>query len=510
MRRIVIEDFLEKSIVNKSNLVILLFKKPNVPLIEVKKKTKLSISEIKKYCLELNDMFKNELIISMENKMISCQFTNFYEEFYLFSIYRQSKVLQFLKFLIVNPSGQKSLNNFAREQYISVSAAYRLREKIMMLLDQLGLVLSKNKIMGPEYRIRYFIALLQAKFGIEIYPLSSRDEIVIREFLFFSSSNLRPSNILSKSFSFFNILLALSWKRYDEKVVIPKSEILTSLHDLFIYDIIKDCSKNIIESRFQIHLSKNDFSYLYCIYLTASNSFASQQWSSDHVNHLLTIFESTPSLQYLFQSISKMLSLPSSSYTSLHKIIVFFARYFILDLQQFIPEKSVFLLDTYSGNPTILKNLEIAVTEWLKQINSSNMNKYYFFLFCNHIEQLIRNHLSPTTVVLITTDCISEQLLSDCISQFLPSKTISYSYFLLRDNIYEISELNPDLVITHQRLISFIKEELAKNSLVLALDYTNIHLHLKKIQEIILDIEEKKYLEYINKQFKFKGENNDL
>ncbi|WP_231193108.1 hypothetical protein [Streptococcus equi] len=182
--------------------------------------------------------------------------------------------------------------------------------------------------------------------------------------------------------------------------------------------------------------------------------------------------------------------------------MVYFARYFILDLQQFIPEKSYFPLDYYPGHPVIAKTLKPIVTTWLQQIKGSSLNQQYFFLLCSHIEQLIKNSLSAITVVLITTDFINEQLLTDYISKHLSTKNIIfYSYYLLTDDIYAIKDLNPNLIITHQKLIPFVKKKLSPEAIVVDFDNVNTHVYIRRIHDIVLSIEENHYQQYIQEYF---------
>ncbi|HEL0581014.1 TPA: helix-turn-helix domain-containing protein [Streptococcus equi subsp. zooepidemicus] len=497
-----IENHLEHTIIDKHNLINLLYKTPRLALIEANQSTNLSTLQIKKYLEELSDLFQEEVSIVIDKGIILCHFNKPCKDFYSFEVYRQSNVLQLLKFLIKNDTSSKSLSSFAKKHFLSSSGTYRLRTALTPLLKEFGLKLSKNTIVGEEYRLRYFIALLQSKFGIDIYHLSSKDKMVIREFLFLGSTNLQLSNTLSKSFLFYNVLLALSWKRHDKHVIIPPSDILDSLKALFIYDDIDNCARHVITSRFQILLNDHDLAYLFLIHLTATHSFATQKWSEEHTEQLLLIFQSHAAFQSLFQPISELIPLSLENRELLLKIVVYFARYFILDLQQFIPEKSYFPLDYYPGHPVIAKTLKPIVTTWLQQIKGSSLNQQYFFLLCSHIEQLIKNSLSAITVVLITTDFINEQLLTDYISKHLSTKNIIfYSYYLLTDDIYAIKDLNPNLIITHQKLIPFVKKKLSPEAIVVDFDNVNTHVYIRRIHDIVLSIEENHYQQYIQEYF---------
>ncbi|WNZ96152.1 M protein trans-acting positive regulator PRD domain-containing protein [Streptococcus iniae] len=165
------------------------------------------------------------------------------------------------------------MGSLPRNGFYPLLLAYRTRETIVALLQEFGLGLSKTSICGEEYRIRFFIAFLQSKFGLKLCELTAKDKMVIREFLFTGSTNLRASETLSESFVFYDILLALSWKRHDKGVENPPSEMLKQLKTFFVYEDIHHCAKQIIEPRYKIRFGQRDFDYLLLIHLTVANSF---------------------------------------------------------------------------------------------------------------------------------------------------------------------------------------------------------------------------------------------
>ncbi|AGM97983.1 helix-turn-helix domain-containing protein [Streptococcus iniae] len=497
-----IEHYLEQKILDKKNLLEVLFNSPVISLADLSLKTALSASQVKKYMAHLSAMFTGKLWVNIDKGLVTCQFSSVSKTVFLHAIYNQSQVLQMLTFLVTNDEAKQPLGVFTKERFLSTSAAYRTRETIVALLQEFGLGLSKTSICGEEYRIRFFIAFLQSKFGLKLCELTAKDKMVIREFLFTGSTNLRASETLSESFVFYDILLALSWKRHDKGVENPPSEMLKQLKTFFVYEDIHHCAKQIIEPRYKIRFGQRDFDYLLLIHLTAANSFAAQKWSDGHTEQLLLIFKSHPAFASLYQAVSDLLPLAPKNDDRLLKIVIFFARYFILDVQQFIPEPHYFSSDHYPGNPKVVAALRPIVTDWLGQHNRTSLNQHYFFLFCSHIEQWLRNTLAPLQVTLITSDAINDQLIREYLDNYLSSETISFStYYSLADDIYKIKQASPDLVITHQDLIPFVKKELAQGSYVTHFDYVNPHEHLNRIQHKILCLQEEHYQQHIAQHF---------
>ncbi|MCC9757906.1 transcriptional regulator, partial [Streptococcus agalactiae] len=189
----------------------------------------LSPVELKNYCHKLNVLFGHKLSIHIQKERILCKLNKLTQEDALKIVYNESNTLQLLKFLIDDSSDKKSLVSFGNDLFLSRSSVYRLRENLIPLIKDLGLSLSKNTIVGDEYRIRYLIAYLTTKFGIKIYDLSALDIKIIRQFLFESGTNIRPTTHLSDIFIFFDTLFILTWKRHHHKVKIPNSKLFSSL-----------------------------------------------------------------------------------------------------------------------------------------------------------------------------------------------------------------------------------------------------------------------------------------
>lgn len=61
-----VETYLEQSIRDKSELVLLLFKSPTIIFSHVAKQTGLTAVQLKYYCKELDDFFGNNLDITIK------------------------------------------------------------------------------------------------------------------------------------------------------------------------------------------------------------------------------------------------------------------------------------------------------------------------------------------------------------------------------------------------------------------------------------------------------------
>ncbi|EHI68984.1 helix-turn-helix domain-containing protein [Streptococcus ictaluri] len=167
-----LEKYLESSIKAKCQLVVLFFKTPSLSITEVVEKTGLTPLQLKHYSEELNAFFASSITLSIQKDTVSCAFKHTFIDTYLHQLYESSNTLQLLAFCLKNEDCSRPLTDFARKRFLSSSSAYRMRESLIPLLRDFELKLSKNKIVGEEYRMRYLIALLYSKFGIKIYDLT--------------------------------------------------------------------------------------------------------------------------------------------------------------------------------------------------------------------------------------------------------------------------------------------------------------------------------------------------
>ncbi|TCD46382.1 hypothetical protein D3X11_02880 [Streptococcus sp. X16XC17] len=106
--------------------------------------------------------------------------------------------------------------------------AYRLKAKCEAFLQDVGLSLRKNRLIGPEYRIRCLIALLDYRYGYHLYDFNDGSYDLVLNLMVASNDNL-SREILEKTpdeYLFFATLLSLGWKCAVAKGLIAKCQYL--------------------------------------------------------------------------------------------------------------------------------------------------------------------------------------------------------------------------------------------------------------------------------------------
>lgn len=456
-----IENYLEKDILNQIKLLTLCYDYyPSITLDKSCHQLGLSELLIRKYCHDLTTLFNSQLSLNIEKSTIVYQSNGVTREQAFKYIYHQSHVLQLLKFLITNDSGRLPLTYFSEKFGLSCATAYRIRKHISPLLEKLGFKIFKNTITGDEYRIRYLIAHLNARFGIEVYPLSKMDKLLIKRLLLEYSTTFTASHYFPNTFIFFDTLLSLSWKRINYNVVVPYSPLFIELQNIFIYDTLQYCVKNVIIDSFKINLKKDDIDYIFLAYLTSHNSFSNPNWTEKRIDNVIAIFENYPKFQKLLQPLKDALPLS----------------------------------DSYHRHDKLTTILRPIITNWLSEIGEYTFKEQHFLLLCAHLERIIKNHIPPIQIAVLTTDFINNKILTECLSQRFSSKQIHFHpYYLLTDDLSNITNLNPDIIITNPKLSSFIKHEISSESLITYIDLIHTPDQINQIQEIISSIQEEKY-----------------
>ena len=134
-------------------------------------------------------------------------------------------------------------------------------------------------MIGPEYRIRFLIALLEYKFGIHLYAITEKELEIVFDLISASNAHLSIEAFeeATEESRFFCILMVLMWKRKDFAADIPESPELTRLKTLFIYPKLMSLTKNIMESALEITFTQADYDYLFLAYCTDSQSFFQRQ-----------------------------------------------------------------------------------------------------------------------------------------------------------------------------------------------------------------------------------------
>lgn len=230
------------------------------------------------------------------------------------------------------------------------------------------------------------------------------------------------------------------------------------------------------------------------VFASSANTGATENNDEKRIDNVIAIFENYPKFQKLLQPLKDALPLSDSYHDELVKVAIIFSRTFILGLNQLIPETISFPSWNYHRHDKLTTILRPIITNWLSEIGEYTFKEQHFLLLCAHLERIIKNHIPPIQIAVLTTDFINNKILTECLSQRFSSKQIHFHpYYLLTDDLSNITNLNPDIIITNPKLSSFIKHEISSESLITYIDLIHTPDQINQIQEIISSIQEEKY-----------------
>lgn len=178
-----LDYFLENNVQKKLHIFSILHINHSSSVKDLAKEISVSSSTITTLIDDLNFDLEGIAEISKNSAIITIKVyedVSFFEIFQ--AIYRSSNMLKCLCYMIMNDS-LEPFSEFSEEHHLSRPSAYRIRQSCVKYLREIGLDVDKNKVVGNEYRIRFLIALLHYKYGIDCYDIDSDSIQIAREFI---------------------------------------------------------------------------------------------------------------------------------------------------------------------------------------------------------------------------------------------------------------------------------------------------------------------------------------
>ncbi|HEP1521994.1 TPA: helix-turn-helix domain-containing protein [Streptococcus pyogenes] len=452
-----LDYYLESDIIDQKILLAILLTEKELTMAAACSQTTLTALKIKQYLRQFNALFKGYLRIELIKSRIYCEVLNDKREAFFYDIFALSDTLKMLTFLLLDNPKHKSIAVYTRKQGISQSKAYRLIHKLKHYLQDIGLNIVDNTVIGDELKIRYLIALLHKEYGIILYDIQPADIETIHAFIFAAQKNLQPSAFLDRRFLFFDVLLMLTWKRHRYPVHLPHLALFEHLKSLPIFDNIKTIAVDELAPRTRVTFSSDDFDYLFLIYLTTDNSFLSGYWTSHQRQQLYHLITKDPDYHLLIHRLQALVGKYSDIHEHIPNLIPFFKRT-LYNLQTLITFDGYYF-DQYQGNMLLLDKLETVIKDWLYDTGrQGSISSGHLHLMCLYLEQILESSIAPINITVIESQETVGNVIANFIISTIPSYKVELSRVnILSDNIYPYDK-PVDLVVTSQKLLPFLKE----------------------------------------------------
>lgn len=498
-----LDRYLEKNIQNKLELFNILHSRTSVTMNELLSFLPLSIESVHTLVNELN----MDLAGLAEIKRQSPYFIiEFYEEVtfmeLLHAVYQSSNILHCLKFMILNEKNH-SLTEFIEMQYLTKSSAYRIRERCKEYLQAVGLNLTGNRVVGEEYRIRFLIALLHYKYGIDCYPLEDSDIQLTREFTLSTNSVIDENypEVTSNEYGFFEYLFVLLWKRKNFATEPICSEQLDACKKIFVYEKLKKALKD-FEPRLKIHLTEYDYDYIYLVYCTTNSSLFADQWTKQDVDLVHDIVFSDPVFQDLLQRIEEKLGKEIANSHVLRSSLVYFYKKCLLELQCIIPNKN-FYLDSKKSHltQTVFEAVSNSLEDWQnKQHRTYEIDKGHVFYLTLQLELIIKQFLKPVPIFVLSELSPDLEITTLYLRRLFPVQRVTVRpFFIGAENKDFLCSQKRSVIVVNRKFQHLIESwNLSEQNTVIPVTVELNAQELIRIQKAIMYYETGNFFDFIN------------
>ena len=505
--RMMLDNLLESKVRNKVLIFIILFNN-NVLHLD-KMSTYLNISDVylKDLVTELNQLLQGKARIQFQKdkhlKLIMAKNVNYLE--IIHQIYGESIILKYFEFLI-NDHEQLSFSAFIEKNYHSIANAYRIRNKAEKYLKQIGLKTYKHQIAGPEYRIRFFIAMLYSQYGVKYYSLSDDDIRIAHQFILASNHAIQPKLLetTADDFLFFEVLLMLTWVRRENNVELQDWEDLTALKQLFIYQQLVDYVHLNLEQSLNTFFNQTELDYIFLCYCTTNNFLFSDQWQNEDIKALHQIVFTNKQIKSLLQHLTHKLRLGKEViFTRNFRVaIVYFYKKCILNLHPLLPESNPFLFNTLNTNQKVLFNqVQRMIDVW----RTANNIPYFFtkeqiYFLTNQIEVIYQLFI-PEIDITIVTNTISEyeSIALKLTTTFNHYKLNPKVFMINAENIEQLYQNKNTIVLIHPKFATFIDEtKLPASSPIIKLAIDYLPTYQEQLIQLFKQFNNRSFLALLN------------
>lgn len=370
-----LDNFLENNVQRKLHIFSILHISHSISVKELSKEVKISPASISVLIDDLNfdlegiaEISKNATTIEMK----ALEDVSFFEIFH--AIYKSSDMLKCLRYMIMNDS-HDSFTEFSEEYHLSRPSAYRIRQNCVNYLHEIGLDVRKNKVIGNEYRIRFLIALLHYKYGIDCYDIDAHSIQIVREFIVSTNDkiNIQFLEDTSGEYGYFECLMILAWKRKEYPLTFEKSEELEKLKQLFIFPELKKHLKETIENRLGVSFSDYDYDYIFLVYCCTNSCVLADHWKQEDITLVHNIIFSIPKVKNLVKQFENKYGTKMSQSHAFKSAVIYFYKKCIFNLHCIIPDKH-FYLDSKNDSSKLM--IQQCISEMIEAWKTENNIPY--------------------------------------------------------------------------------------------------------------------------------------
>lgn len=422
----------------------------------------------------------------------------------LHAIYQTSDVLHCLKFMVLNDENH-AFTEFIETEFLTKSTAYRIKQNYQAYLRRIGLDIKKNCIIGEEYRIRFLIALLHYKYGIDCYEMNDADTDIIHNFILSTNETIDRSflEMTTNEYGFFNYLLFLSWKRqsYLHSPIISKH--LDLCKKLFAYELLKESIRKNLEPNLNIVFSENDFNYIYLCYCCINNCIFADKWTEKDIKQLHELTFSDKIFSDLLQRLEHKFGKEISASHVVRTTLIYFYRKSLLGLQCITPDKNLYLDAKRSPlTQVIFENIAQIIEDWrIANHIKYEIDKSHLFYLSLQIELILKHFMKPTPVFILSELPSELEVITLYLDKiFPPNRVTLHSFLISAENKDAICSQKQSVMIVNRKFKYMVEDwKLAEHNTVVPITVELNSRDLISVQKAIMYYETENLLDFVRR-----------
>lgn len=448
-----LDYFLENTVQKKLHIFSILHVSHSISIKELSQKVKISPASIATMIDDLNFDLEGIAEISKNATTIAIKIydeVTFFEIFH--AIYKSSNMLKCLCYMIMNDS-HESFSEFSEDYHLSRPSAYRIRQSCVNYLHGIGLDVDKNKVVGNEYRIRFLIALLHYKYGVDCYDADETSIQTAREFIL-STNDKIDMNFLeytSAEYGYFEYLLILAWKRKKYPLTFEKSEELEKLKQLFIFPELKRCLKENLENKLNISFSDYDYDYIFLVYCCTNSCVFADKWKQEDIELVHKIIFGIDKVKHLIKKFENKCCLDVTQSHAFKAAIIYFYKKCIFNLHCVIPDKHFYLDSKNDPSKLMVRQCVSEIIDtWKKENNMPYpVDAGHLQYLSLQIFSIVQQFMEPVQILVVSDLTAEIEILKLYLARKFSRQRVTIKPVLLNaQDLSFISELDNSVIIT--------------------------------------------------------------
>ncbi len=470
---------MEKDLYRKINIINLLWENSQLTSLEIGDYLSVSnvtiISDIKfindYYCLE-----EAPLIVSSSAGYSILNRENRNKIYYLKKVYNDSLFIRACCFCLQN--NFTKINQFAKEEFISKSKAYYMKEVVLTYFKEIEIINSLNEV--DECRLRFLITFFQMKLDEEFIKISKNTKIEFSKlFEEFEKKEMCLLSDYSKKYA--SILFQLHFDRRKKVRLNFDQDSVDLLKKTKVYERLSQPIIFFLEKELHGQAKEEEIFFFVLIFNIMNANYFDEASKLSTYTSYVDLISNTPALYYndLVSLFEKEFNLELRKERIFEATLVLFLRKCIFNLQTLIPEEHVELGNLAEVPEEIVTRVKSIFFQW------NNITKiplaysdYHIKYFTSKLYFLISKKSRPKNLYLLTsfyTDyLLAKEILNReygrlvKIHQFNPNKKLTEyasNDLVLYDTQYEILERLPCLTLKVSYIFDLVELQTIRNQL---------------------------------------------